>query len=413
MSDSPFPHAYGAVRETLLGRLAEAPNHLVQMLAGPRQVGKTTLLLALEQQWSEAAFYAAADTPAAALPGWWENLWARAERSSHERPTLVLLDEVQQLADWSRMLKSKVDEIKRQQRPIHIVATGSSALSVGRGSRETMAGRFEKLRLLHWQAAEIARCFDKEPLAAARDLVRFGGYPGALGFQSDHRRWRAYIRDSIVEPAIGRDILAIEEVRKPALLRQVFAIAVGHPAQILSLSKIRGQLQDPGALETIAHYLHLLEEACLIVGLQKYSDKVVRQRAAPPKLVTLNNALLSAAIEDPPPTPEQQPERWGRWLENACIAAAWNSGQAIYYWREDPLEVDLVTTGPWGKWAVEIKTGRLSLRAFSGVLEFCRRNLGFRPAVVCDPGQESVGDAVGVTAVTWPEFLLDGLPRSE
>jgi len=172
------------------------------------------------------------------------------ERSSHERPTLVLLDEVQYVPDWSRLLKSKVDEVKRRRLPIHIIATGSSALSVGRGSRETMAGWFEKLRLLHWQAAEIARCFDKEPLAAARDLVRFGGYPGAIDFQSDHRRWRAYIRDSIFEPAIGGDILAIEQVRKPALLRQVFAIANGHPAQILSLAKIRGQLQDPGALET-------------------------------------------------------------------------------------------------------------------------------------------------------------------
>jgi len=157
----------------------------------------------------------------------------------------------------------------------------------------------------------------------------------------------------------------------------------------------------------------LLEEACLIVGVQKYSGKVVRQRAAPPKLVTLNNALLSVAIDDPPPTSEQHPERWGRWLENACIAAAWNSGQAIYYWREEPLEVDLVTTGPWGKWAVEIKTGRLSLRAFSGVLEFCRRNPSFRPVMVCDPGQESVGDSAGVAAVPWPQFLLHGLQRRD
>jgi len=413
MSESSYPHAYDAVRRELGRRLAAPPGHLVQLIAGPRQVGKTTLLLELEGSWAGEAVYAAADAPAAALPGWWENLWSRAQRPGQERSSLVLLDEVQYLPQWSRLLKSKMDELRRERHPVHVVATGSSALSLGRGSRETMAGRFEKLRLLHWQAAEIARCFGSEPRAAAFDVVRFGGYPGATALQSEPDRWRAYIRDSIVEPAIGRDLLAIEQVRRPALLRQVFAIAAGHPAQILSLVKIRGQLEDPGALETIAHYLQLLEDAFLVAAVPKYSGHVVRRRAAPPKLVVLNNALLSVAIDGAPPTPEEQPERWGRWLENACIAAAWNAGQTVHYWREEPLEVDLVTSGSWGKWAVEIKTGPLHLRGLSGVLAFCGRNPDFRPVVVCDPGQQRVAEGAGVAAVPWPQFLLHGLAPSD
>jgi len=384
MAELAFPHAYGAVRDELLRRLNEPPGHLVQLLAGPRQVGKTTLLLELEQAWPGEALYAAADTPAAMLPGWWERLWADAEIAARAGPVLVLLDEVPYLPDWPRLLKAKVDETKRMGLPIHIVATGSSALSVGRGSRETLAGRFERLRLLHWQAAEIALRHGKEPLTAARDIVAFGGYPGAVRFETDPERWRAYVRDSIVAPAIGRDLLAIEPVRKPALLRQVYAVAVGHPGRILSLQKIRGQLQDAGALETVAHYLHLLEEACLVAAVRKYSAHVLRRRDA-------------------------QPERWGFWVENACLAAAWNAGQEVHYWREEPLEVDLVSTGSWGRWAVEVKTGPLSVKALAGVLEFCRRNPGFQPAVLCDPGQESIASGAGVVAKSWPRFLVAGL----
>jgi len=240
--------------------------------------------------------------------------------------------------------------------------------------------------------------------------VQFGSYPGAVGLLADYPRWRAYARDSIVEPAIGRDLLAIEPVRKPSLLRQAFAVCMGHPAEIVSLQKVCGQLHAAGAIETVAHYLHLLEEACLVAAVPKYSGKVVRQRAAPPKLVALNNALLASASETPPPTPEQQPERWGHWVENACLALAWNCGQTVCYWREEPLEVDLVLTGSWGHWAVEIKTGRLAAKELSGVLEFCRRRPAFRPLLVCDPGQESIGAAAGVASVSWPTFLLRGIP---
>ncbi|MBM4084880.1 MAG: ATP-binding protein, partial [Planctomycetes bacterium] len=384
MADNAFPHTYSAVREELVRRLSAAPNYLVQLVAGPRQVGKTTLLLELERHWPQRSLYVAADAPEAMLPGWWENLWARLERLSETEVALLLLDEVQYLHHWPRLLKSKVDELRRRRLPVQIVATGSSALSVGRGSRETMAGRFERLRLLHWPASEIVRCFGREPLTAAREVVQFGSYPGAVGLLADYPRWRAYARDSIVEPAIGRDLLAIEPVRKPSLLRQAFAVCMGHPAEIVSLQKVCGQLHAAGAIETVAHYLHLLEEACLVAAVPKYSGKVVRQRAAPPKLVALNNALLASASETPPPTPEQQPERWGHWVENACLALAWNCGQTVCYWREEPLEVDLVLTGSWGHWAVEIKTGRLAAKELSGVLEFCRRRPAFRPLLVCD-----------------------------
>lgn len=159
--------------------------------------------------------------------------------------------------------------------------------------------------------------------------------------------YRDCLRDAIIEPAIGRDILALGPVRRPALLRRVFGVAVASPAEIVALQKIRGQLQDAGALETIAHYLALLEEAYLVAGLARHTVRAARQRAAPPKLVVLNQALRAATAVGGPPSRDQDPARFGKWLENACLAFAWNAGQRVRDGREEPWEVDGVLEGDW------------------------------------------------------------------
>jgi hypothetical protein len=293
---------------------------------------------------------------------------------------------------------------------VHIVATGSSALRVTAGSRESLAGRFERITLSHWSASSLARIFRMPAQQATLNLVQFGSYPGAVALQSDPARWRAYLKDAIIEPAIGRDVLALAAVRRPGLLRQVFAIAVGSPAQIVSLQKLQGQLQDKGALETVAHYLALLQDAYLVAPLERFSLQVHRRRAAPPKLVTLNNALLSAMHPQGPPDPAREPARFGLWMENACLAFAVNQGQRVTYWREEPLEVDAVFEGSWGDWAVEVKTTSFDSFALKGLLEFCRRNPKFRPLVITAPGDEPLAHRHGLAAISWKEFLISGPP---
>lgn len=409
MNESAFVYTYTEVLRTLRKRLREPAPARAQILSGPRQVGKTTLLGEIAAEWAGQAIYAPADAPETSLSGWWENLWSKAERLTVRRMGVLLIDEIQGLPDWSRLLKSKLDYIKRRRIPLHVVVSGSSALQLGLGTRETMAGRFERLRLLHWPARELMQRFQISAGAGVEQVVRFGSYPGAVALLPDYARWRDYIKDSIVEPAIGRDVLMMEAIRKPALLRQVFAVCVGHPAEIISIQKLCGQLTERGALDTVAHYLHILEEACLVAAVPKYSLKVVRQRAAPPKLVILNNALLSVTGAQTPPRAGRDPERWGRWVENACIALAWNAGQNPCYWRTEPLETDMVLDGSWGRWAVEIKTGPYGNRDLAGVLEFCRRYADFRPLVLCEPGYEAVARQAGIASVAWPSFLLNGL----
>jgi uncharacterized protein len=341
----------------------------VQLLVGPRQVGKTTLLLQLAKESPLPTTYATADAPEALLPGWADAVWQRAEAAAARGPAVLFLDEVQALPRWSAWLKAGIDRLHRTRLPLHVVATGSSALRLGAGTRETMAGRFERLVLGHW---------------------------------------RAYLRDSLLEPAIGRDLLQLEAVRKPALLRQLFALAAAHPAEILSLDKMAGALAEKGALETLAHYLELLDEAFLLRPLQKYAGSELRRRRSPPKLVLRSNALLAAAQAEPPPAPATQPARWGRWLENACLAHALACGQEVHYWREEPWEVDGVITGSWGRWLVEVKSGPYAGIDLRGLAAATQRFPDFRPLVICDDAHTAPAESAGYTAIPWRTFLLRG-----
>jgi predicted AAA+ superfamily ATPase len=402
---------YQDCRRLLRERLAEAPPTRIQLLAGPRQVGKTTLLLELAREAGAVGLYAACDGPEAALPGFWEGIWTRAEATAraHGR-VVVLLDEAHVLGDWAARLKGEWDRLRRHQVPVHVIASGSSALRLARGSRESLAGRFERLTLTHWSPASLAATFGLSGEKAVSVWVRRGGYPGAYPLLNDPERWAAYVRDAIIEPAIGRDLLALGPVRRPALLRQVFGVCVASPAQIVSLQKLQGQLEERGALGTVAHYLHLLEEAFLVAGLPKHGRRAARRRAAPPKVIVLNQALLATAHPDGIPEPDGDPARFGAWIENACLSYAWNAEQRVAYWREEPFEVDGVLDGTWGRWAIEVTTGRVTQRELRGLGEFVRRFPEYRPLVLCQPGDEGAAERLGIAATSWQDFLWKG-PR--
>lgn len=382
----------------------------IQLLTGPRQVGKTTLLLALEKEHGAKATYVACDAPEASLPGYWEQLWKDAEaRAGAEGYAVLLLDEIHLLSEWASRLKAVWDRLHRKRIAVHVVATGSSALRLATGSRESLAGRFERLTLTHWSASALVSVFGASEREAANAIVETGAYPGAFTLRHDRKRWGAYVHDAILEPAIGRDILALAPVRKPALLRQVFAVAAASPAQIVSIQKIQGQLQDPGTRETIAHYLTLLEEGYLVAGVPKFSARAARQRSSPPKLVVLSNALMAVANPQGAPDSEREPARFGAWLENACLAHAINAGQRVQYWREEPIEVDAVFDGDWGRWVVEVKSGSVTLRDLAPLLEFQRRNAAYRPLLIAAESGRDVASRASIAFIEWREYLLRGL----
>ena len=328
---------YRAFKDKLSRRLEE-PAPLIQVLIGPRQVGKTT---AIRQILANRGIYFSADSPVPLPASEIERLWLEALALPEQ---LLAIDEIQKISDWSEMVKKLWDAKKA---PMKLVLLGSAALAIEKQLKESLAGRYELIRVEHWNFIEAKKVFQ----VTFDQYLEFGCYPGSVSLLHDLERWGAYIRDSIVEPAIGRDILQLHPVDSPALLRQVFRVCVGHPAQIVSLNKLQGMLQDSGALATLQSYLELLSFGFLVTGVQKYSANAIRTRASPPKLIVHDNALIRAF--ERPATDRPSPERMGHYLENAVGARFIEAGWDTFYWKDKNNEVDFIVLGPRGeKWAV-------------------------------------------------------------
>jgi predicted AAA+ superfamily ATPase len=341
----------------LARRLAE-PRRFIQVVAGARQVGKTTLV----QQVTEAAQvpvrYASADEPTLRGADWIAQQWEVARRSAGRAGAILVLDEVQKAVTWSEAVKRLWDEDTRARRPLKVVLLGSGPLLVQRGLTESLAGRFEVLHLPHWSLEEMRTAFG----FSLEAYVYFGGYPGAAPLTGEPARWRRYILDALVETTIARDVLLLTRVDKPALLRRLFELGCRYSGQILSYTKMLGQLHDAGNTTTLAHYLELLGGAGLLAGLAKYSGRAVRQRGSSPKLQVLNTALMSAQSGLSLDEAGADREFWGRLVESAVGAHLANAAAAgeceLFYWRESNQEVDFVVRVGRTLIAIEVKSGR-------------------------------------------------------
>ena len=355
---------------TLHSRLKESRG-LIQILAGPRQSGKSTIAYQLSKTWGDALHYATADEPALKSRAWIEQQWeaARSRASGSRRGAVLILDEIQKIPGWSETIKRFWDAGTRKKEALRVVLLGSSPLLVQKGLSESLAGRFELIRVPHWSYAEMKAAFGWN----LEEYVYYGGYPGSAPFLKDAERWREYVVHSLVETTISRDILLMTRVDKPALLRQLFLLGCSYSGQIISYHKLVGQLQDAGNTTTLAHYLELLEGAGMLTGLQKYSGKELRQRGSSPKLLVLNTALMSVQTHVSFAEARGQPDLWGRLVESAVGAHLVNTAAGtdvrVSYWRESDAEVDYVLQKGKAITAIEVKSGRTRERN-SGVERF-------------------------------------------
>jgi uncharacterized protein len=359
---------------------------LLQVVTGPRQVGKTTAALQVAGRWDGPARYTAADQFLPPGPEWIRSAWdlARADARRAGRPALLMLDEVQKVQAWSEAVKAEWDEDRRTGAEVHPLLLGSSALLLARGATESLAGRFRLHRCLHWTFGECREAFGW----SLDEWLWKGGYPGVAPFGDDDEARRAYVRDALVEAVLARDVLSLEAVTRPALLRQVFALACRYPAQVLSYTKMLGQLHDAGNTTTLAHYLVLLERAFLASGLPPHASGAVRQRAGSPKLVLWNNALVTAFDPRPFDACRADAAGWGRLVENAVGAHLLNhlQGRAVEvgWWRDRNLEVDFVLSASPVIRPIEVKSGRPG--ALPGLRAFTARHPAARPLVVGSGG---------------------------
>jgi len=360
---------------TLLARLAEAPERLI-VISGPRQTGKTTLVRQALDQTSLESRYVSVDEPEPSGPTlsfnekeqtapitgnrdakWLTRVWEEARRDDNhsECGFVLVLDEIQKIPGWSDAVKGLWDADRAAGRTLHVVILGSAPLLMQQGLTESLAGRFELIRVNHWSLHEMVDAFGFD----LPGYIYFGGYPGAAHRIGDQPRWREYIRSSLIEPNIERDILSMTRVDKPALLKRTFELGSSYSGQILSYTKMQGQLQDAGNTTTLAHYLDLLSNAGLLTGLQKYAGQHHRRRSSSPKLNVLNTSFM--AVNSGYSFEEAQADRsfWGRLVESTVGAHLFNTGKPdinLYYWRQSPHEVDFVLEKGRRLIAIEVKS---------------------------------------------------------
>jgi predicted AAA+ superfamily ATPase len=367
----------------LLKRIQE-PRRFVQVLAGPRQVGKTTIARQVMEAVSIPVHFATADEPTLRDRTWitqqWEIARLKINEKNKKKGALLILDETQKVTEWSEIIKRLWDEDTHSGLPLKVVLLGSSPLLIQRGLAESLAGRFEIIPVTHWSYVEMRDAFSWN----LEQYILYGGYPGAAGLIDEHERWTRYIIDSLIETTISRDILLLTRVDKPALLRRLFQLCCDYSGQVLSYQKMLGQLHDAGNTTTLAHYLDLLNGAGLISGLSKFSGKRVKQRSSSPKIQVLNTALMSASSHLSLEAARQDRDYWGRLVESSVGAHLVNSTRGknieVFYWLERNQEVDFVLRAANHVVSIEVKSGRrrerlLGMEAFSKAFRVTRQLL--------------------------------------
>ena len=339
----------------------EEPRRFIQVLAGPRQVGKTTLVQQFVQQTNTPVLSVSADLVEPTNKEWiilqWETVRSKM-RIQQLTEYILIIDEIQRINDWSAVVKREWDADTQQGINIKVILLGSSRLLLKDGLTESLFGRFELIRMTHWTFAEMREAFD----FSLDEYIYFGGYPGGVTLRSDENRWLDYMQHAIIEPGIEKDVLMTKRILKPALMRQLFEIGCSYSSEELSFTKVLGQLQDAGNVTTLSNYLYTLSEANLLGGLQKYAKDKARRYQSSPKFMVYNTALLSALHGKGFDAERESPERWGRWVESAVGAYLLNQaeiyGYNVYYWRENNDEVDFVLENRNKELlAIEVKSG--------------------------------------------------------
>ena len=331
----------------------------MQVVMGPRQVGKSTVVKQVLQELNLPYRFYSADNVPAINSAWVSNCWAavRSLKESKELDCILLvIDEIQKIVNWSEVVKKEWDDDTFHDRNIKVLLLGSSRVLLEKGLSESLGGRFEEIRMTHWSYPEMRDCFG----FSLDQYLFYGGYPGAASLVNDEDRYRQYIQSAIVETTINKDILLDTPIGKPALLRQTFELGASYSGQLLSLSKMVGVLQDAGNTTTLAEYVHLLDEAGMLGGLQKYSIDTARRRASIPKFQVYNNILKTIYS---PYTFEQailERKAWGHIFESGIgayiLSQAFVQHFEVFYWRERNDEVDFVLRKKGSVVAIEVKS---------------------------------------------------------
>ncbi|MFC0517655.1 ATP-binding protein [Mucilaginibacter angelicae] len=370
------------------------PRRFIQVIMGPRQVGKTTLVGQLLKKTDMPYVFESADAISASNSVWVDQLWESVRvkmDQQNAKEFLLIIDEIQKISNWSEIVKRLWDKDTRDDRNLKVILLGSSRLLLQQGLTESLAGRFESTYISHWSFTEMHDAFGWN----ADQFAWFGGYPGSASLIEDEERWKNYVNNSLIETSISKDILMLTRVDKPALMKRLFELGCLYSGQILSYTKLQGQLLDAGNTTTLSHYLTLLDTAGLLGGIEKYAADIIRKRSSSPKFQVHNTALISAQSNGMFNEIVANPAEWGRIVESAVGAHLTNfaltEGFKVYYWRNGNDEVDFVLERRGKVIALEVKSN--NDKETTGMKEFQKQ---FNPNKIL---------LIGKQGLSWQEFL--------
>ncbi len=351
---------YNRPQALILAERLRRARQCLQVLSGPRQVGKTTLAKQVGAKLGMPFRYASADESTLCGTEWIVNKWheARTAASSSDIGGLLALDEIQKIPGWSETVQRLWDEDSASGSKLRILLLGSATSKILEGLEEHLAGRYDVLNLRHWTFTEMQEAFGWN----IEQYIFYGGYPGAAVLVNDPERWFHYLRDFLIDTTISRDILLLFRVYKPILLRRQFELACRYSGQVLSYTKMLGQLREAGNTTTLTHYLELLSAAGIVAVISKYSGDAERKRGSSPKLQVMNNALMVAQLGRTFEESRRDDEYWGRLIESAVGAHLVNEAAVgncnLYYWRDGNYDVDYVVEIGGSLLPIEVRSGR-------------------------------------------------------
>lgn len=376
-------------RELYAGIRKFMPARQIISLVGLRRVGKTTLMLKLVQDALEGGmgarnivFFSFDEFPQAELRGVVAEFEALAGKDFADGKYLLLLDEVQKLEGWEGQLKALYDLRKN----VKIIISGSESLFIRAGTRETLAGRMFEFHVkplsfrefLSFKRArfEPMQLYEKELRKLLAEFALTMGFPELVG-NADKEVVRKYVRESVVERIIFRDLPRLLGIRQLSLLESVLRIIMDSPGELVEVGALARQLG--ASRHTISAYLDYLEHSFLVKKLYNYSKNARKtERKLRKYYPTVPSPELLFREE------ELSRSRVFEWLVVTELGAE-------FFWRDAyKNEVDAVLAGGL---PVEAKSGRIETK---GIEAFLKKFGGKKGWVVTEKTEETIelGDKI-------------------
>lgn len=338
-------------------------------LTGLRRVGKTTIMYKILQDYIKTGFnpkniiyFSFDEFREADLREILKEYEKIMEKNLENEKYLLLLDEIQKLNNWEEKLKRIYDTYNKN---IKIVISGSESLFIKRRSKETLAGRifefkidpltFKEFLTFKERIFKKIELYEKELSRLFNEYIAIQGFPELVNIR-EKEIIKKYIKESIIEKVIYRDISSLFKIKDVSILEAILNILMEEPGQLIELSDLSKELQI--SRQTLSIYFSYLEESFLIRKLYNYS---VSRRKVERKLKKYYPSMISTNLIFKKDTHSQS-----KVFEGIIV----NQLNAEYFWR-DPYknEVDIIMTNQKPK-PIEIKYGKIETK---GLLKFMKK----------------------------------------